>query len=216
MRRRQPSGTTRFNQLRSHLVSKRMAAKLQYDRSALDRLTLLQLKAATPPEVRDKSFDVRIVSRHYETGRKDGFKRTRAKYPTIYNQVRVYSRDTSKTGSGKKHLSLIRFFGPPDARTPCWVWCDCGYYQYTLEWANSKNNSSSLKNSNGEPATVRNPAGDGWLCKHLFRAAEWALTRREDKASRAMDQLVEKQQGKKNASSSQHHAHSTPGRRFGR
>jgi hypothetical protein len=208
------STNQRLRLVQSNLARNRVAGKLKYDRSVLNRMTLMEMKAATPPEVKDRSFKVRITRRHYETGRYDGFRKTKAKYPTIYNQVRIYSRDTSKEGSGKQHKSLIRFFGPPNERTPCWVWCDCAYFTYTLEFALDRNNSSSIKNSNGEPADVRNPGNATFLCKHLYRASEWALTRKEDKATKAMDRYIKDMEGKKSASSPR--SAMVPGKRFGR
>lgn len=199
MKRRTPASPLYNLLLRQEQGRLRSAAKLQYDRETLDRINLQQLIAATPPEIQDKSFDVRLIARHFETGRMDGFRRTKVKYPSIYNQVRVYSRDMSPTGSGGKHQSLIRFYGPPGIKSPVWVWCDCDYFKYTLEVPLYDHNSSSVKNSNGEPATIRNPGNTPYLCKHLFRAAEWALTRREDKASKAMDKLVEDRSSKKGA-----------------
>jgi hypothetical protein len=176
------------------------------------------MMAITPPQVRDKSFDVRFLSRNYETGRMDGFRRTNYKYPTIYNQVRVRTKDASKTGSGKPHKSLIRFYGPPDEKTPVWVWCDCAYFTFTLETALANKGTSSIKNSNGEPPTVKNKPQDAFLCKHLYRAADWALSQTQDKASEAMEKLMEKRQTGASAREgfTRTRSGSFPGRRFGR
>jgi len=160
------------------------AGKVKYTQEQIDRLDLQTLLRGTPPEVLDRAYTVRMIAKHYETGSMEGFRRTYYKYPSYYNQVRVYSVSSPAAGgSGKKHRSLIRFYGPPVLKTPCWVWCDCAYFTYYLEVTLSKKDSSSVENSNGEPPTVRNPHNVPFLCKHLVRASEYALTLKKDLAA---------------------------------
>jgi len=179
--------------LNFHYTHLREAAKAKpeqrYDKANLDRENLLGMMAVTPPEVKNKSFDVKIVRRYYETGRDEGYRRVRRRQPTIYNQVRAYTRDISGTGSGEVHKCIIRFFGPPDDRTPVWVSCDCAWFKFTAEVALSDHNSSDVHFSNGEPPTVRNKAKYPMLCKHLYRVADWALSLKEDKAAKAIDKM---------------------------
>jgi hypothetical protein len=97
---------------------------------------------------------------------------------TKKKQVRL-----APAGSGKQHQSLIRFYGPPRGNTPCWVWCDCEMYTYTLEVALKDLGSSDVKNSNGEEPDIRNPMKVGYLCKHLVAAAQWAKSLSKDLAN---------------------------------
>jgi hypothetical protein len=179
------------------------AGKLKYTQETLDRATLDQLEASTPPEILNAAADVHITRRYYETGTNDGFQRTYRKFPSTYNQVRVYTRSsqrlvkreytnkkTKKThlravpsGSGQQHLSIIRFYGPPGGSTPVWVWCDCAAFTYQLEKALTDQGSSSIKNSNGEDPDVRNPMKVGYLCKHLVVTARWAASLGKDLAN---------------------------------
>jgi hypothetical protein len=167
------------------------AGVVKYTQEQIDRLTLQTLLRSTPSEILDRSFTVRLLARHYETGSMDGFRRTYYKYPSYYNQVRIYSASSPAAGgSGKKHRSLIRFYGPPGPKTPCWVWCDCAYFTYYLEVLLANKDTSSVKNSNGEPPTEvykRKPWKTGTpvihLCKHLVRASEYALKLKKDLAA---------------------------------
>lgn len=172
----------------------RAKPKERYDKASLDRESLLYMIAVTPPEVKNKSFDVHIIRRYYETGRNEGYQRVRRKQPVIYNQIRAYTRDTSKTGSGEDHKCLIRFFGPPDERTPVWVSCDCAWFKFTAEVALADRNSSDVYFSNGEPPAVRNKAKYPMLCKHLFKVADWALSLKDDKAAKAIDKISEERE----------------------
>jgi len=166
------------------------AGRLKYTQETTDRTTLNDLIRLTPPEVVARSFDVQIINKEYHTGTDDGFKRTHRKFPTIYNEARVWTRSKPGTGSGKQHKTIIRFYGPPKGSTLCWVWCDCDYFKFTVEKSLADQNSSSIKHSNGEKAIVRNPHNLAFLCKHGIKAAQWALSQRKDLASKEMDKLA--------------------------
>lgn len=190
MKQAEPTyGLTRYAQM-LHVA----AGKLKYNQETLDRATLDQLEASTPPEILNAAADVHITKRFYETGTNDGFSRTYHKWPSTYNQARVYTRSSQRlvkresrdkktkrvqtrtvpSGSGRQHLSIIRFYGPPGGKTPVWVWCDCPAFCFNVEKALTDLGSSSIKNSNGEDPDVRNPMKVGYLCKHLVVAARWA------------------------------------------
>lgn len=173
--------------IEAYKTLKRLREAAEYRSTDLDRLTLQQLIRATPPEIVDRQFTVRITSKYYEVGSNDGFRRVYNKDRPYYNQARTYTISSRAAGgSGKKHMSLIRFYGPPDPKTPVWVWCDCEMYQFYLEVVLSDRNSSSIKNSNGEPPTVRNPQRVPYLCKHLLRSSRWALSQTRDMAAEKM------------------------------
>ena len=121
------------------------AGVVKYTQEQIDRLDLSALMRLTPSTIRDRAFSVRMLARHYETGSKDGFRRTYYKYPTYYNQIRMYTASSPAAGgSGSKHTSYIRFYGPPGPKTPVWVHCDCSYFTYYLETLLASKGSSSI------------------------------------------------------------------------
>ena len=165
-------------------------SKLTYRSQDLPEMSLKELITATPDSVREKSYGVRLLQRHFEAGSMDGFRRTYYKYKSYYNQARVYSISSkSSGGSGRKHRSIIRFYGPVDPNTPVWVWCDCEYFLYYLEVVLSELGSSVVENSNGEQPNVTNLMKIPYLCKHLYKAQKWALTQRGNPALEKMQAL---------------------------
>jgi hypothetical protein len=93
-----------------------------------------------------------------------------------------------------KRKTYLRFFGAPSMTTPVWAWCDCPYFTYYLEVTLSSFGCSSVRNSNGQPPTIRNPQNIPYLCKHLVLTAEIALTQRRDLATdRAEKEMVEEE-----------------------
>jgi len=125
-----------------------------------------------------------LISHQYSTGSRDGFRRTRHKYPTMYNEFRGLVRCS---GSGKKRYTYIRFYGPPSLDTPVWVWCSCEHFAYTYEWVLAKYKSSTISagyNSVGvsirpEPPQIRNPNKYPGACKHILLSAKYALTKKD-------------------------------------
>jgi hypothetical protein len=77
-------------------------------------------------------------------------------------------------GSSRKiRHCIIRFFGEKlTGETVVWVSCDCPYYRYTLEVANTTRDSSSVEYSTGAMPRKRNPHLRSGLCKHLYKASE--------------------------------------------
>jgi hypothetical protein len=129
----------------------------------------------------------RPLRAQYAVGSKNGWKRSYAKFPTYYNEQRVYTRCETE-----KRYSYIRFFGPPQPRTPVWVWCSCQYFKYYLEVALTHRDGSDIKTNVGPlgrrpvrnaPPVVRNPEQLLYLCKHLVVTAEIALRQTQDLAS---------------------------------
>jgi len=88
------------------------------------RLTLSQLLRATPSAILSRANNqCHVVRKQYDTGSKDGFRRTFVKNKSYYNEMRVRSTCTD----GPRN-SYVRFFGKPDKDTECWVWCSCPYF----------------------------------------------------------------------------------------
>ena len=129
------------------------------------------------------------MRRQYAVGSLDGFQRSRERYPTYYNEQRVWMRCTDG-----KRKSYLRFFGVPSVTTPVWAWCDCPYFMYYLEVALTKYGCSSIKSSNGKPPVVRNPQNLPYLCKHLVLTAKIALTQRRDLATDRAEKEREKEE----------------------
>jgi len=148
------------------------------------RLTLSQLVRATTSKIISRANNqCHVIRRQYDVGSKDGFRRTFVKNKSYYNEMRVRTSCTD----GPRN-SYVRFYGKPDKDTECWVWCSCPYFQYHLEVVLAKNNSSSIKSSNGDLPNIRNPKMLPHLCKHLIVAARIALTQRKDLAKQRLEE----------------------------
>lgn len=149
------------------------------------RLTLAQLIKLTPSPIRERAnSECRAVRKQYEVGSRDGFRRVYRKDKEYYNEFRFYS----VCKDGKRH-SYIRFYGPPKADTPVWVWCSCPFFTYTLEVVLAKFNSSTIRLSNGMLPQVRNPKMVPYLCKHLVRASVDAVKQQKDLAKKRVEEL---------------------------
>ncbi len=130
----------------------------------------------TPSEIRTRaSRGCRALRTQYDLSTKEGFRRSRAREPTYSNELKMVSRCTDG-----RRISYVRFYGAPDLTTPVWVWCNCPYFLYYLEVALTRVGSSSIRNSNGKPPTVRNPHMHAYLCKHLVLAADVAVAQKRD------------------------------------
>ncbi len=167
--------------------------QMKKTQNPINRPSLLDLLRLTPSEVKKRArSQCRPLRKQYALGSREGFKRSRAKFPTYYNEQRVYSKCTD----GKKS-SYIRFFGPPDLNTKVWVWCDCEYFKYYLEVALANRNASTVRSSNGAPPRIRNPEQLTYLCKHLVLAANIGAKQSRDLVE---EQLEKESSGKKEAS----------------
>jgi len=163
-----------------------MPRQQQFD---LPRANLSKLTNMTPRKFYQRKGECRVVQQQYGAGSRKDFQRSRPKHPIYYNEMRV----ALVCPSGKKRYSYVRFYGPPDAKTPVWVWCSCEDFGYRLEWVLSKIGCSSLATgySNqgpeiiNQPPDIRNPQKKPGLCKHLLFAAELALRQTRDYASEA-------------------------------
>ena len=153
--------------------------------SPINRLNLKQLAQATasyfPDIIKRANTQCHVIRKQYAVGSREGFQRTYRKDRTFYNEMRVYMACTDG-----KRASFVRFFGPPSPDTPCWVFCSCPYFTYNLEVALTRQNSSSIKFSNGQLPRERNARMIPHLCKHLVLTARLALKETEDKAAARM------------------------------
>lgn len=102
-------------------------AKRRQAASPITRLNLTQLAQTTasyfPEIIKRANTQCHVIRNDYAVGSRDGFQRTYRKDRTFYNEMRVYMSCTDG-----KRASFIRFFGPPDKSTPCWVFCSCPYF----------------------------------------------------------------------------------------
>ena len=153
----------------------------------LPRANLRQLMNMTPRTYYGRKGQCRLVSQQYGAGSRAGFQRSRPKNPTYYNEMRC----AIICPSGQRRYSYVRFFGPPDPKTPAWVWCSCEDFAYRLEWVLAQIGCSTRSpgySGRGveiinEPPDIRNPQRKAGLCKHLLLAAELALRQTKDYAS---------------------------------
>jgi hypothetical protein len=58
------------------------------------------------------------------------------------------------------------------------AYCQCDYFTYTCEVALAKRGASRIINSNGAPASVRNPKHIPTACKHLYKVLETLVKKR--------------------------------------
>jgi len=153
----------------------------------LPKADLRRLMNMTPREFYERKAQCRIASQQYGAGSRKDFQRSRPKFPIYYNEMRV----STVCPSGQRRYSYVRFYGPPDPKTPVWVWCSCEHFAYTYEWVLSKIGCSALATGYSNrgidiinaPPDIRNPQKRLGLCKHLLGAAEMALRQTKDYAS---------------------------------
>lgn len=157
-----------------------------YTSFQLPKANLRKLRNMTANIYAQRAEKCRVASQQYGYGSRIGFQRSRPKYPTYYNEM----RGVVVCPSGKRRYAYIRFYGPPEEKTPVWVWCSCEDFGYRLEWVLSKIGSSSLSpgyEDRGpeiidEPPTVRNKQKKPGLCKHLLEISPLALAQTKDYA----------------------------------
>jgi len=188
-------------------------SRLKKKQSPISRPTLADLVNATPSAIIERArTQCRPLRSQYDLGSKEGWKRSYAKFPTFYNEQRVYTVCTND-----KRYSYIRFFGPPELNTPVWVWCSCEYFKYYLEVALSRRNGTDIKTVGGPlgrrpvrnaPPVVRNPEQLLYLCKHLVVTAEVGLRQTQDMASKKYEEAYGSD--KKKAAMFKPVAHSNP------
>ncbi len=163
----------------------------------LPQANLRQLMNMTPRQYYKRKGDCRLVSQQYGAGSRLGFQRSRPKNPIYYNELRAAITCPSK----QRRYSYIRFYGPPDPKSPVWVWCSCQDFGYRLEWVLTQMGCSTLATGYSgqgvqiinEPPDIKNPQKKPGLCKHLLMAAEMALRQTKDYASAkgAADDIVQ-------------------------
>ena len=137
-----------------------------------------------------------MVRAQYGAGSRVGFQRSRPKDPTWYNELRA----TVMCPSGRKRYAYIRFFGPPNIKTPVWVWCSCEHFAYTYEWVLAQIGCSSISagyDNRGipiinKPPDITNDQKRPGLCKHLLAAAEAALRQTKDFAAEEAEKANER------------------------
>ena len=78
----------------------------------------------------------------------------------VFTAVQTFTLD-----NGNEHVQEIRITNP----NKYWVSCDCGNFKYVWEFALTKHGASSIKYSNGQPATKTNPKNIPGVCKHLYK-----------------------------------------------
>lgn len=150
--------------------------------------TKKKLRAKTPAKnIYQRKAECKVTRAQYGAGSRSGFQRSRPKYPVWYNELRT----TVVCPSGKKRYSYIRFYGPPDIKTPVWVWCSCEHFAYTYEWVLAQIGCSTISagyDNRGipivdRPPDITNDQKRPGLCKHLLAAAELALRQTKDFAA---------------------------------
>lgn len=145
-------------------------------KSNIKQLNLQDLLRMTPSEIVSRAKrGCSVRGRQYKLSTRDGFRPSSGTSPTYSNEMRIFSRCTDG-----RRTSYVRFYGPPELKTPVWVWCDCPYFKYYLEVALTRVGASSINSSNGKPPTVRNPQMLPYLCKHLVVTADAGLRQTDD------------------------------------
>jgi len=176
-----------------------MTQQKQFD---LPRSNLHRLANMTPREYYSRKGECRVTAQQYGAGSRKGFQRSRPKNPIYYNEARC----SVVCPSGIKRYTYIRFYGPPDPKTPVWVWCSCEDFAYRLEWVLTQIGCSTISAGYSErgtkiinkPPDIKNPQRKPGLCKHLLVASQVALRRTKDFAS----EMGQKEQPTKEARTS--------------
>lgn len=163
----------------------------RYAAMDIKRLTAKQLILATNFKFTDlikrSNQQCHVLRKEYAIGSRDGFKRDWRQDRAFYNELRLYSACTNG-----RRISYVRFYGPPTAETPVWVWCNCPYFTFNCEVSLTRFNSSSVKLSNGQTPLVRNPRMIPHVCKHLILALKMGLNQKEDLVAQAREEAQEK------------------------
>lgn len=56
----------------------------------------------------------------------------------------------------------------PNLNGPVWVRCSCPWFLFNCEYALTKQGSSWIHYSNGQPSSETNPTNSPWVCKHIY------------------------------------------------
>jgi hypothetical protein len=167
-----------------------MADTPRYAAADIKRLTAKQLILATnikfPELIKRSNQQCHQLRKEYAIGSRDGFKRDWRQDRAFYNELRLYTACTNG-----RRISYVRFYGPPTADTPVWVWCSCPMFTYNLEVALTRFNSSSVKLSNGQLPIKRNPRMIPHVCKHLILALKIGLTQKDDLVAQAQEEQAQ-------------------------
>lgn len=166
----------------------------------LPQADLRRLMNMTPRPYYSRKGKCRLVAQQYGSGSRKGFQRSRPKYPIYYNEARC----SIICPSGNRRYSYVRFYGPPDPKTPVWVWCSCEDFAYRLEWILAQIGCSTISTGYSkqgvdiinQPPDIRNPQKKPGLCKHLLLAAEIALRQTKDYASEAGQKAADTRQAR--------------------
>lgn len=73
-------------------------------------------------------------------------------------------------GNTMPRTVTIRAYGPRLVTAKLWVSCDCPFFLYHAEVANTRKGSSDIIYSNGASPKITNPGGIPHLCKHAISA----------------------------------------------
>lgn len=132
------------------------------------------LRRSTPANIRTNARRVKVRLVGIDKGTRKG---------KSYQEIHYEALDTSlPRRDAQVHKCVIRYFGDKlSTSADVWVSCNCQYYRYVLEVANTAKGSSSIEYSTGARPRKRNPRLRSGLCKHLFRASELAVKLRPKK-----------------------------------
>jgi len=130
-------------------------------------LTLQQLLALTPREVRQRAKNPTLSVKRDKEERKYG-KEARS----VFLNCRLYHAEST----GTNYNLIIRNYGMSNSpkkflfkpSSQLWVHCSCPYFTYHLEVALTLKKSSSIYDSNGNLPRITNPRLRPYVCKHLF------------------------------------------------
>lgn len=129
-------------------------------------VTISKLMRSTPSDTTLRSQSVRVLSTNRLMS-KNGF-------PTL--SCICKSTEPTTAHRPPKHKVLIRLMNRKDK---LWVSCSCESFMYNWEYALMKNGGSSIKYSNGDPATRTNPRNIPGVCPHIYKLLRRASTLRQ-------------------------------------
>ena len=138
--------------------------------------TFFQLMRNTPRDVQARAREVSVSNLRSSHAIRKTMKAmvfqatcnaiTEKTFYDIYVELFPHEHQVVRDPDGKG--AQPRVFDKPSLDLPCFIFCSCPYFLFTLEFALWKSGNSEIKYSNGKPPRVTNPTFSVWLCKHLF------------------------------------------------
>lgn len=140
-----------------------------------------QMMAATPAKIKRRARD-QCFGKSYAAPRRKSALRSLSKgggyiVEDESGRYREFKYRVRCTDGYRK--VAVRFYGPLNSNTRCWVWCSCPYFKYNCEVALASKGSSAVVQSNGQRPRFMNPRLEPRVCKHAYLVFALAMRRKK-------------------------------------